>query len=294
MKQVVIENPILNTPFKKPERHFKFDDEGITDEIIEDRRISSYFIPIAKPKKKGKQLSFDTEWTQDRVEENKVINQIRDRVALWRKKDYYGITNKTTRFLLDYWNNPGREKKLFFCQIEALETIIYITEVANKHGDSWIENAIRQGNQDANPLLYRIAFKMATGSGKTVVMAMLIAWHALNKFANSQDARFSDTFLIVTPGITIRDRLRVLLPNDPGNYYSQRDILPPDLLAELNKVKIIITNFHAFKLREKSNAARLTKNILSSQNGAFTETPDEMVRRVCRELGTKKNIIVIN
>lgn len=292
MKQVVIENPILNSPYKEPNRHFKFAEEGITNEIIEARRISSYFMPIAKPKKKGKQLSLDTEWTEDRIEENKEINQIRDRIARWRKKDYYGIT-KTSRCLLDYWNNPEREKKLFFCQIEALETIIYITEVANKHGDSWIENAIRQGNQDANPLLYRIAFKMATGSGKTVVMAMLIAWHALNKFANSQDARFSDTFLIVTPGITIRDRLRVLLPNDPGNYYSQRDVLPPDLLAELNKVKIIITNFHAFKPREKSDAARLTKEVLKA-NGAFTETPDEMVRRVCRELGAKKNIIVIN
>ena len=293
MKQAVIENPILNSPFKEPEFHFKFAEDGITNEIVEDRRISSYFIPIAKPKKKGKQLSFDTEWTEDRIEENKFINQVRDRVALWRKKDYHGIT-KTTRFLIDYWKNPEREKKLFFCQIEAIETIIYITEVANKHGDSWIENFIRQSNQDANPLLYRIAFKMATGSGKTVVMAMLIAWHALNKFANSQDARFSDTFLIVTPGITIRDRLRVLLANDPGNYYVQRDIISYDLLAELNKVKIIITNFHAFKLREKSDAARLTKDILSGENGAFTETPDEMVRRVCRELGTKKNIIVIN
>ena len=78
-----------------------------------------------------------------------------------------------------------------------------------------------RGERHANPGLYRIAFKMATGSGKTVVMAMLIAWHALNKLANPQDARFSDTFLIVTPGITIRDRLRVLLPNDPGNYYRQ-------------------------------------------------------------------------
>ena len=293
MKQVVIENPVLNSPYKEPSRHFKFAEDGITNEIIEKRRISSYFMPIAKPKKKGRQLSFETEWTEDRIEENEFINQLRGRVSLWRKKDYYGIT-KTSRFLLDYWNNPEREKKLFFCQIEALETIIYITEVANKHGDSWIENALRQANQDANPLLYRIAFKMATGSGKTVVMAMLIAWHALNKFANSQDARFSDTFLVVTPGITIRDRLRVLLPNDPGNYYAQRDILPPDLLAELNKVKIIITNFHSFKLREKSDAARLTKNILSAKNGAFTETPDQMVRRVCRELGAKKNIIVIN
>lgn len=293
MKQTVIENPILNSPFQEPKRHFKFTEEGITDKIIKERRISSYFIPIAKPKKKGKQLSLDTEWTEDRIEENKYINQVRDRVSLWRTRDYSGIT-KTSRFLLDYWKNPEREKKLFFCQIEALESIIYITEVANKFGDAWIENAIRQANQDANPLLNRIAFKMATGSGKTVVMAMLIAWHALNKFANPQDARFSDTFLIVTPGITIRDRLRVLFPNDSENYYRQRDILPQDLLVELNKVKILITNFHSFKLRDKGDAARLTKEILTMKNGAFTETPDEMVRRVCRELGNKKNIVVIN
>ena len=84
-------------------------------------------------------------------------------------------------------------------------------------------------NDDTNPLLYRIAFKMATGSGKTVVMAMLIAWQALNKLANPQDARFSDAFLIVTPGITIRDRLRVLLPNDPDNYYRKLDVVPADL-----------------------------------------------------------------
>ena len=133
MKQAVIENPILNLPFKEPEFHFKFAKDGITNEIAEERRISSYFVPIAKPKKKGKQLSFDAEWTKDRIEENKFINQIRGRISLWRKK-YYGIT-KITRFLLDYWNNPEREKKLFFCQIEAIETIIYVTEVANKHGD---------------------------------------------------------------------------------------------------------------------------------------------------------------
>ena len=293
MKQVIIENPILNAPFEEPERHFKFAEEGITNEIIEERRISSYFIPIAKPKKKGKQLSFDTEWTEDRIEENKFINQVRDRLSRWRQKDYPGIT-KTTRRLLEYWKDPDRERKLFFCQIEALESIIYITEVANKQGDAWIENHIRQSNQDANPLLYRIAFKMATGSGKTVVMAMLIAWHALNKFANPQDARFSDTFLIVSPGITIRDRLRVLLPNDPNNYYLQRDVLSRELLSDLNRVKIIITNFHTFKLKEKGNGSRLTKKILTSGNGAFTETPDEMARRVCRELGTKKNIVVIN
>jgi len=92
---------------------------------------------------------------------------------------------------------------------------------------------------------------MATGSGKTVVMTMLIAWQALNKLADPQAARFSDTFLLIAPGITIRDRLRVLLPNDPQKYYRQRDILPTDQLMQLDRAKILITNFHAFQLRER-------------------------------------------
>ena len=295
MSQVVIENPIINAPFDEPSRHFRFSDEGITDEIVDGRRTSSYFVPIARPKKRGsKQLQFDTEWTQDRIEENKLVNDIRRRVTLWRKGGYVGVTPTTAR-LIAYWTDSNREKKLFFCQIEALETAIYIAEVAKKYGDSWIENAIREGNDTSNPGLPRTAFKMATGSGKTVVMAMLIAWHTLNKRANPQDARFSDTFLIVTPSITIRDRLRVLLPNDTDNYYRQRDIAPAQLQDQLGQAKIIITNYHAFQLRERVAAGKITKSILADgQSNPFTETPDQMVRRVCRELGTKKNIIVLN
>jgi type III restriction enzyme len=197
--------------------------------------------------------------------------------------------------LIEHWTDPSREKKLFFCQNEALETAIYITEVAKKYGDAWIENTLRAANDGSNPGLPRIAFKMATGSGKTVVMAMLIAWHTLNKQANPQDIRFSDTFLIVTPGITIRDRLRVLLPNDPENYYRQRDIVSAYMMEQLGKAKILITNFHAFQQRETVAAGKITKSILANgQPNPFTETPDQMVRRVCRELGSKKNIIVLN
>lgn len=202
-------------------------------------------VPHAR-KKSAKQLSFETEWTADRVEENKDINRIRERVEIWRRGGYVGITQTTAR-LLEYWKREGRERRLFFCQIEALETVIWITEAAPRYGEAWVENFLRAKNAQSNPLLHRIAFKMATGSGKTVVMAMLIAWQALNKIANSQDARFSDAFLIVTPGITIKDRLRVLFPNDPQNYYKQHDIVPADLMSELDKAKFVITNFHAFK-----------------------------------------------
>ncbi len=295
MSQVIIENPILNTPFSEPTRHFKFTEEGITNEIIESRRKSAYFIPIARPKKKDKSpFLLQSEWTQDRLQLNHEVNQIRARVSIWRQGGYAGVT-KTTGRLLEYWTDPEREKRFFFCQIEAIETAIYLAEVASKFGDSWITNLIREANDAANPGLFRIAFKMATGAGKTVVMAMLIAWQALNKLANRQDARFTDAFLIVTPGITIRDRLRVLLPNDPQNYYRERDVLPEEWLQELGRAKILITNFHAFMRREKVAAGKLTKSLLSKGKGdAFTETPDEMVRRVCRELGSQRQIIVIN
>jgi len=294
MSQVVIDNPVINSPYAEPQRHFRFSDEGITNEIVGERRPSSYFTPIPASRKQGKQLVLDTEWTQDRVEENKFINQVRQRVSVWREHGYVGIT-RTTRQLLDYWNRPDRERRLFFCQIEALETAIYVTEVAGKYGDAWIDNQLRRVNEDANPLVFRIAFKMATGAGKTVVMAMLIAWHTLNKLQNAQDARFGDAFLIVTPGITIRDRLRVLLPQDPQNYYRERDILPADQMEQLNKARIVITNFHTFTPRERGDAARLTKAILAKgQPSPFTESPAEMVRRACRDLGSKRNIIVIN
>ncbi len=295
MTQVVIENPVINSPFGEPTRHFQFSDEGITDEIAAGRRASSYFMPVARTRKKGKkQLQFDTEWTRDRIEENRLVNDIRRKVVTWRAGGYVGVTPVTNR-LLRYWTDPAREKKLFFCQVEALETAIYLTEVAKKYGDAWIENSLREANDSSNPGLPRMAFKMATGSGKTVVMAMLIAWHTLNKLANPQDGRFASTFLVVTPGITIRDRLRVLLPNDPQSYYRQRDIVSAEAMEQLGQAKILITNFHTFALRERVAAGKLTKDILAGGGPSpFTETPDQMVRRVCRELGSKRNIVVLN
>ena len=290
----LIENPILNSPFREPTRHFKFDDEGITNEILNGRRPSSHFVPIARAKKRGKQLQFETEWTRDRIEPNPVVDRIRERVGAWRTGGYVGVTAATSR-LLSYWTHEGREKPLFFCQLEAVETAIYITEVAHKYGDVWIDNDLRAANDTSNPGLPRMAVKMATGSGKTVVMAMLIAWQALNKLDYRQDARFSDAFLIVTPGITIRDRLRVLLPTDPDNYYRQRDILPGDLLERLARAKIVITNYHAFLAHERGDAARLTKSILTKgEPSPFLETPDQVVRRVCRDLAAKKNVVIIN
>src|SRR2546427_1347345 len=265
MPDVVIQNPVINSPFREPARHFEFGDRGITGMISEGRRQSSYFVPIPHGRRQTAQLSLEAEWTKDRLRDNELVNRIREKVATWRKGGHAGIT-ATTAKLLHYWTAPERDKKLFFCQIEALESAIYIAEVASKYGDAWIENQLREANATGgNPELFRVALKMATGSGKTVVMGMLIAWQALNKFANPQDARFSDAFLVVCPGITIRDRLRVLLPNDPENYYRQRDVLPPELLEKLERAKIVITNYHAFLPRERGDAARLTKKLLGDR-----------------------------
>ncbi len=289
--RVRIENPVINSPFNAPNRHFDFDENGITDRLVDGRRPSSYFIPIAGPKSsKTGQVAFDTEWTRDRIEENRFINDVRSKVQIWRQSGYHGVTAVTKQLLL-YWTDAEREKKLFFCQIEALETIIYLTEVSKANGDAWMLNELGQAMDLSNPGLFRMAMKMATGSGKTVVMGMLIAWHVLNKRRNLQDNRFGDSFLLVTPGITIRDRLRVLLPEEDGNYYRERDLVPASLYGELLQAQIHITNFHAFQLRDKLKTGKLNKAILRTDG---LETPDEMVRRVCRSLSGKKNLIVIN
>src|SRR5665648_1162417 len=119
VRQLVIDNPVINSAFLEPGKHFKFTDDGITDEIVEARRPSAYFIPVAQPKKKGKQLELGTEWTDDRCRENDYINEVRAAVGDWRRRGYPGVT-RTTRGLLEYWQRRDRDRRLFFCQIEAV------------------------------------------------------------------------------------------------------------------------------------------------------------------------------
>ncbi len=293
----VIENPIvINSPFVEPRQHFVTTTDGqVTGEIAPRRRPSEFFVPVAWPKKASAQLTMDAFGGPTRQQPNEIVNEIRQSVERWRLQDYPHTTS-VTRDLLAHWRDEDRERRLFFCQLEAAETAIYLTEAAERLGDTKALNVIRQENQQHNGGLPRFAFKMATGSGKTVLMAMLIAWQALNKAANAQDKRFSDKFLVVTPGITIRDRLRVLIPNDPDSYYRALDIVTPEQLDRLQAATVLITNFHAFLRREKIQAASLTKKVLAGfeDDDRFRETPAEMVRRVCRVFGNAKNIVVLN
>ncbi len=295
MPPVTIDNPIRNSPYCEPTQHFRFDaNDQITDIIDAGRRGSAYFLPIAAPKKKGAPGLFDD--SQEKKAESGHVNRIRQLVKQWRELHWPDVT-PVTRALLEHWHAEDRFRPLFFCQIEALETLIFITEVAKqtRYGNDWIEKYLREKADEAGTDLFRVAFKMATGSGKTVVMSMLIAWQVLNKRRYPHDKRFTDAFLVVTPGITIRDRLRVLYPWDANNYYRDLDIVPSELRGDLNTAKLVITNFHAFKPREKGDAGGLTKRVLTANTpGAFTESPDEMVNRVCRELGTHREIMVIN
>ena len=292
----LIENPVINSPYAEPKRHFAFDTNGITNQIADGRRESSFFIPIAPARRKEAQLSMDALMTADRMRPNELINRIRSEVDLWRRGGYRGIT-PVTRQLLTHWTDESRELRLFFCQVEAVETAIFIGEAARRQGVVWIENELKRMNADYNGALYRQAVKIATGGGKTTVMAMLIAWQALNKAANRQDIQFSDRFLVVTPGITVRDRLRVLKPSDPDNLYSRMDLVPDRHASILQTATVELTNYHAFLRREKVAAARLTKQILADgkPTDAFTETANEMVNRVCRAFGNRRSgIVVIN
>jgi type III restriction enzyme len=202
-----------------------------------------------------------------------------------------GVTPETQRLLL-HWRYPERERKLFFCHREAVETLIWLTEVEPKAFRKQIEDA----NAEANPGLFRLACKMATGAGKTTVMGMIIAWHAVNRARRPNSRHFSDAFLVVTPGITIKDRLRVLKPQDSQNIYEQFDLVPTDLLDAVRQARIVVTNYHAFMRRETEQVSKLNRQILGGREGEkrFTETAGEMIARVAAGLMGRKNIIVLN
>lgn len=291
-------NPILNSPYLEPKSHFKADERGLTEEILNIRRPSSFYIPVPRAKTKQKQLDLniaDGAFGTELQKENEFINKIRAKIKQWRESGYAGIT-KTSRDLLSYWRDDTRENKLFFCQIEALEALIYINEVAEKAGEGWIIGELKKASIDANPGLYRLAFKMATGSGKTVVMAMIIAYHTLNKIRYPQDTRFTNAFVIITPGITIRDRLNVLLPNDPKSYYRERDIISYQDFDLLQQATVFITNFHQLELRQnpRFQMGAVMKSTGLIKEEAVKETQNAMVNRAFKSILNKPRVLVMN
>lgn len=302
------ERPILNSPYEYPSRHWELDEDGQpTHKVIAQRRSASFITPVPKPKKRkgskqqemaldeGKGLS-----TEDQLYHSSIINEVRRRVDRWRAspESAWNVTPETAR-LLNYWRHHSFEDiRPFFCQVEAVETAIWLTEVAPNSADGrrLIEH-VDSANADANPGLPRLALKLATGAGKTTVMAMLIAWQTVNAVRRPSSTRFTRGFLIVAPGLTIRDRLRVLQPNDPDNYYSTRDLIPNDLLNAIQRAKIVITNYHAFKLRERMQLSAGNRALLQGRTGEeikTLETEGQMIQRVMPELMGLRRIMVLN
>jgi len=304
------EQPILNSPYEYPIRHWELDDQGQpTQRIIDSRRRAEFITPIPKPRKRRKtaeqQLILDEGKGLSTVEQQydptSVINELRRQVEKWRSiqnpKDWQ-VTPETTRLLQHWRHHKFNDIKPFFCQVEAVETAIWLSEVApkvGKIGKSFLEH-IFNANNDANPEINRIALKMATGAGKTTVMAMIIAWQTINAVRRPNSKKFTRGFLVVTPGLTIKDRLRVLYPNDPDSYYEERELVPPDMLEDLQKAKIVITNYHAFKLRERIELSKGGRSLLQGRGEPLNtlETEGQMIQRVMPGLMGMKNVSVLN
>lgn len=310
MSNPFFEKPIITSPYDYPARHWELDAAGQpTQKIIEARRKAEFITPIPKSRKQKKKKQAEFEFgdetgistNRQKYEAIPVINRLREEVDKWRNipdKNKWGVTQETAR-LLEHWRHHSfSDLRPFFCQIEAVETAIWLMEVApnaGKTGDSFIDH-LKDANHEANPELFRLALKLATGAGKTTVMAMLIAWQTINAVRRPQSKRFSRGFLIVAPGITIKDRLRVLQPNDPDSYYEERELVPADMLEDLQKAKIVITNYHAFKLKEKIELSKGGRSLLQGRGEALDtlETEGQMIQRVMPELMALKNIIAIN
>ena len=269
-----IQHLIVNSPYDEPKHHWLYHRETLKFSLESGRRAAGYVIASDTSK------SFDDPGRFIPIE---LVNQIRLRVNKWRVEDYPGVTGITRR-LLEHWHGSERyeRQRLFFCQLEAIETLIWLTEApASEH----VGIAIPSDGS----AFQRLCCKMATGSGKTVVMAMLVAWQVLNKITYPQDDRFSKYVFIIAPGLTVKSRLQVLYPSEPGNYYDEFDIVPGGLNDQLRQGKILIRNWHVLNWETDD---KLKKRHSVDKRGAKSD--EAYVREVLGDMAKVNNIIVIN
>ncbi len=274
MAQAIIDRLIINSPYEEPTRHWRYDRETRLFDLVEGRRPAGYV--VASPDSH----SFDDPGI---FVEIPLVNQIRPRVKAWREAGYPGVTSITKR-LLEYWRDPEEfeTRRFFFCQLEAVETLIWLLEAPA---------AERVGIQipgDGGEFA-RQCCKMATGTGKTIVMAMVIAWHILNKVASPQDARFSKNVLVIAPGLTVKNRLKVLEPAAPGNYYEAFRIVPSALLDRLRQGRVLVRNWQALSWETEE---QLKKRRSVDKRGVKSD--EAYTREVLGEMANAHNLLVIN
>jgi type III restriction enzyme len=256
---------IINRPWERPEQHW-VEGKGGKLEIKPERRPASYEV-------------FDARNNTKRTEVLAMVNTIRDRVDQWREAGWPGITI-VTRKLLEHWHDEdARQHPFYFCQLEAIETLIW-----------WVEGAeaFKQGIHVPGDggAWERLCNKMATGAGKTTVMAMIITWQVLNALTYpKRNKDFSRAVFIVAPGLTVKGRLQVLLPSE-GSYYDEFNLCPSESMRQkLNQAEVLIENWHTLMPLKEVQRSVVQKGKESDE--AFT-------RRVLGKLATHKDIIVIN
>ncbi|MFH1004882.1 MAG: DEAD/DEAH box helicase family protein [Bacteroidota bacterium] len=308
------DNPILNSPYEEPILHYATDAEGSLNynDIREGRRIFTPDIQVIPSRQGQQQSAFEV---NDFAEEygTHLINLCRAEVGKWREEKYPNTTRVTKELLTFWFDNPERHavKKLFFAQREAVETAIWLNEIADKsNAGQNILNKLRQGivSADSSDQLPRIAFKMATGAGKTVVMGCFILYHYFNRQEYRSDTRFADYFLIVTPGITIKDRLGVLFvdtknknPMDIEDYYHIRGLVPIKLEHRLENLnaRLVITNYHSFEPKTLQGNKRnpfdgkvdLDGNKINTNN---TEDFLQVVKRTLSKFKKDSRLLIMN
>lgn len=264
---------IINSPYTEPSQHWLFDKEGKLHQRKDGRRSAGYV--VANPAAKAYQ---DT----GIFCELPLVNAIRQRVVKWREAEYPGITS-ITRTLLDHWKDTElRDYPMFFCQIEAIETLIWLIETPDTE-----KIGIDIPNDGGE--FRRLCSKLATGTGKTVVMAMLIAWQVLNRATYPTDGRFSQNIFIVAPNLTVRERLAVLIPGSGGNYYDEFEIVPLSLKEKLRQAKVLIRNWHALNW-DTEEKIKARKGV--DKRGAKSD--EAYIHEVLGEMENARNLIVIN
>jgi len=308
-------SPILNSPYEEPKYHYATRGDGSLDyaEVKKGRRL---FVPDLNspiPNKAGDQKEAFSINDFGEQYNALLVNQVRIHIKEWRKQNYPRIT-RVTQDLLTHWFGQYKDeprKNLFFAQREAIETAVWLNEVASKsnYGQNIIQRLqTEQQNVSKKKAeqLPRIAFKMATGTGKTVVMAALILYHYLNRSEYKQDTRFADYFLVVAPSITIRDRLGVLQVDrssdrevERNDYYAERKLCPPKYRDQLNGInsRLVITNYHSFMpktLKGNKKSPFDGKVDAEGNKQEAKESPSQMVKRVLKNFKSGRRLLVLN
>lgn len=286
-----LDEPIINSPYAEPQWHWDLDERGVARAPARPgRRLSKGILPV--PKAKG---SHAQEHLFDAAPELALVNHLRQEVGIWRNQDYPGVTNATSK-LLWYWSSAQTEPQLFFAQREAIETVVYLHEVAPQRSFGW--EALGEANRKYNTAMTRLAVKMATGTGKTAVMALVIIWQAVNHFFRPQNRCFTNQFAIITPGITVRDRnAKDLIPQPDGrDMYREWRLLPNDrnCTIAVQTARVEVTNYHALQPQEISWGVASKREKQLAKMETRRETDREMMQRALPGLDSQSLVLVLN